>query len=142
LSARVLGPDAAIISVDNRVYPEWRNCLYKSFAVRRQKMYLIRGDSHSLFAFDDVRKILEGHKLDFLFIDGDHTYDGVRADVEMYSGLVGKKGLIAFHDICSHAPETRCEVDKFWNEVKDKYEHGEMIKDRKQGWAGIGVIHV
>jgi hypothetical protein len=33
-----------------------------------------------------------------LFIDGDHRYEGVRRDFEMYSPLVGAGGLIAFHD--------------------------------------------
>lgn len=51
--------------------------------------------------------------MDFLFIDGDHAYEGVKADFEMYSPLVRKGGLVALHDICVHPPEMDCHVDKF-----------------------------
>jgi hypothetical protein len=30
--------------------------------------------------------------VDFLFIDGDHTYEGVKKDFEMYSPLVRREG--------------------------------------------------
>jgi len=49
---------------------------------------------------------LNGEPLDFLFIDGDHTYEGVKRDFEMYSPLVRNGGIIAFHDIVKHPPET------------------------------------
>lgn len=35
---------------------------------------------------------------DFVFIDGDHTYNGVRADWLAYSPLVRPGGTVAFHD--------------------------------------------
>ena len=35
---------------------------------------------------------------DFAFIDGDHSYEGVRADWLTYSPLVRSGGLVAFHD--------------------------------------------
>lgn len=35
---------------------------------------------------------------DFAFIDGDHSYDGVRSDWLMWSPLVRPGGLLAFHD--------------------------------------------
>ena len=47
---------------------------------------------------------LGGAELDFLFIDGDHSYAGVKQDFEKYSGYVKRGGLIAFHDIRPQAP--------------------------------------
>lgn len=146
LFARFSSPDATIISIDlpggrfGGGYPEWRKPLYESFAVHKQKMHLIRGDSHAPTTFNIVKKILGGHQLDFLFIDGDHTYNGVKKDFEMYNRLVGKGGIIAFHDVCPQLPQTRCEVNKFWCEIKDEYEYSEIVKDWKQGGYGIGVI--
>jgi hypothetical protein len=32
------------------------------------------------------------------------------------------------------------EVYKFWNEIKEKYEHLEIVKDREQNGFGIGVL--
>jgi predicted O-methyltransferase YrrM len=90
----------------------------------------------------EVERILGGEKVDFLFVDGDHTYEGVKRDFEMYSPLVRKGGIIAFHDICLHPPETRCEVSKFWNEIKHGYKYVEIVEDWSQKWAGIGVLYV
>ena len=36
--------------------------------------------------------------LDFVFIDGDHTYEGLRADWDGWSGLLKPGGVIALHD--------------------------------------------
>ena len=41
--------------------------------------------------------------VDFVFIDSDHSYEGLRADWESWSGLVGAGALIALHDSCSSA---------------------------------------
>jgi predicted O-methyltransferase YrrM len=87
-----------------------------------------------------LKRILGDTPVDFLFIDGDHTYEGVKKDYEMYSPLVKKGGLIAFHDICYHAQEPRCQVDKFWKEVKKGKKATEIIDNTDKAWGGIGVI--
>jgi predicted O-methyltransferase YrrM len=142
--ARVSPRDTNIITVDlPGGYHKRRIPLYKSFAWGKQKMHLIMADSHDPNTLYTLKKILRGEKLDFLFIDGDHTYEGVKKDFDMYSLLVKKGGVIAFHDIVEHPPESGCDVSRFWNEIKKNYESSEeIIKDRKQGWAGIGVIYV
>lgn len=40
----------------------------------------------------------EKESLDFLFIDGDHTYDGVKQDFDLYYEKVRPGGYIYFHD--------------------------------------------
>ena len=85
---------------------------------------------------------VEGTLVDFLFIDGDHSYEGVKADYERYSPLVRKGGLIAFHDICEHAPETKCDVRRFWLELRESTppeNYTEFISEPTI-WGGIGVI--
>lgn len=37
-------------------------------------------------------------KIDFLFIDGDHSYEGVKTDFELYSKLLVDNGIIVIHD--------------------------------------------
>lgn len=37
-------------------------------------------------------------QIDFLFIDGDHSYEGVKTDFELYSTLLSDQGIIAIHD--------------------------------------------
>jgi predicted O-methyltransferase YrrM len=36
--------------------------------------------------------------IDFLFIDGDHTYDGLKGDWEGWNGLIASGGVIGLHD--------------------------------------------
>jgi predicted O-methyltransferase YrrM len=103
--------------------------------------YLI-GDSKELKA--ELIKALgnSNAKIDFLMIDGDHTYEGVKADFEIYSKFVRKGGVIAFHDIIDTPlhRELFCRVDKFWNEIKDGKEHDEFIEG--SDWGGIGILWI
>lgn len=140
--------NATVISVDlpggafGGGYPTWRIPLYNAFRRENQSLYLIRGDSHELATRERVLQHLGELKVDFLFIDGDHTYEGVKHDFELFSPLVRPGGIIAFHDILPHPVESGCEVDRFWGEVKEHFQHEELIHDAAQGWAGIGVLFV
>lgn len=42
--------------------------------------------------------VKEDIKIDLLFIDGDHSYEGVKLDFELYSKLLTEKGVIIIHD--------------------------------------------
>lgn len=110
------------------------------YRTRRQKLHFMVKDSHSDETRRDLEIFLNGDKLDFLFIDGDHSYEGVKSDFEMYFGLVNDGGIIAFHDIVSGNYASVGEVPRFWNEIKSKFEHREFVADWRQGGFGIGVI--
>src|SRR5262249_36614737 len=71
----------------------------RSFAKAGQRVEVILGDSHAPETKDAVLELVGGEGVDFLFIDGDHTYEGVRQDFEVFGPLVKEDGLIAFHDI-------------------------------------------
>lgn len=148
LFSRVVSEDASIISIDlpggkfGGSYPKRKFPLYKAFRLPKQKLHLIRADSHSPTTLRKVKNVLNGKKVDFLFIDGDHTYEGVRMDFEMYGPLVKEGGIIVFHDIVIGPKENVGGVPKFWSEVKDNYTNKEIVKDRAQGGYGIGVLKV
>jgi predicted O-methyltransferase YrrM len=139
-------PKAKIISVDlpsgrfGGGYPRRKIPLFRKFRKPGQQLHLIRADSHSQETKERVLRILQGDLLDYLFLDGDHTYDGVRRDFAMYAPLVRSGGIIALHDIAAHKRDMACQVDKFWSELKHQYRHQEIVEDPKQGWAGIGII--
>lgn len=99
---------------------------------------VITGDSHSAEVRNRVGSILKGRDLDFLFIDGDHTYDGVKRDFNTYREYVRPGGLIAFHDIKDTPYHQRlgCHVADFWKELTG--EKKEFCSDAD--WGGIGVI--
>jgi predicted O-methyltransferase YrrM len=140
--------NAAIVTVDlpdgrfGGGYPWWKTRFYEQFAVDGGSIHLVRGDSHEDATLVAVQAALGHQELDYLFIDGDHTYEGVQADYERYAGLVRKGGILALHDIAHHRPESPCEVDKFWAEIKNKHRHREIVSNPNQGWAGIGVLYM
>lgn len=124
-------------------YPIEKQRLYKRFVVDKStKMHLIQGDSHSDDTLNAVKNILGQTKIDFLFIDGDHTYNGVKLDFEMYRPLMNNNSIIAFHDIVTHSNYQSCEVDKLWNEVKGKYNYKEFIENPNQTSMGIGILFI
>jgi cephalosporin hydroxylase len=147
LLCRVASKDATIISIDlpgarfGYGYYWWRIPLYKTFRLPKQKLHLIRADSHSKATLERVRQILNGRKVDFLLIDGDHSYEGVKKDFEMFNPLVKKGGTIAFHDIVTIPSALHCEANKFWDELKQGgYKYIEIVSDWKQGMCGIGLL--
>jgi len=146
LLCKSLGKGSAGISLDLPCdsffgeYPKYKEPFYQSFAGEGQSLRLLRGDSHKPETLANVKGVLGEEKLDFLLIDGDHSYEGVKKDYEMYSPLVKEGGIIAFHDIVVFPPELHCDVHRFWNEVKLQSKSQEFISDPKQTWAGIGII--
>lgn len=59
--------------------------------------HLIVGNSQDVLIRRMVHQISQTN-VNVLFIDGDHSYEGVKADWILYRGLVRKGGLICFHD--------------------------------------------
>lgn len=109
---------------------------------KQAKVSVILGDSHQTETYEKLKFTLNGKKIDFLFIDGDHRYEGVKSDFETYAPLVKSGGLIGFHDIVDteYHHKLDCFVDKLWNEIKNDYEYVEFIQDPKQRKYGIGVL--
>ncbi len=156
---RLAAPDAHIISIDLPAgpfgggYPRWKLPLYRSFAAPRQRLDLLRADSHRPETLAQVRSLLDERPLDFLFIDADHTCDGVREDYEAYGPLLRPGGLIAFHDILPPAPPFRQagedatnelpgEVWRLWAQLRDRLPSREIIDPSGSGCMGIGLITV
>ena len=96
---------------------------------------LIIGDSSEESTRDEVR---ENGPFDVVFIDGDHTLEGVTADWEFARSLKPKK--VFFHDISEtikHQLEN-CKVPILWREIKETYNTQEKCVGC--GWGGIGEV--
>jgi len=50
--------------------------------------------------------VLQDIKIDVLFIDGDHSYEGVKLDFDLYSNIITDKGIIIIHDTDPNYEET------------------------------------
>jgi autotransporter strand-loop-strand O-heptosyltransferase len=104
-------------------------------------VHMLEGDSHCQCMKTDLICILGDRKVDFLFIDGDHTYRGVKQDYHMYKEFVKPGGWIAFHDIkdTEFHRNANCRVDQLWNElIGNKIE----FIDKSSEYGGIGFIQV
>ncbi|MEA3421473.1 MAG: class I SAM-dependent methyltransferase [Acidobacteriota bacterium] len=141
--------DATIVSIDlpggkfGGAYPACRVPFYQSFARSGQTLKLLRRDSHQAETLSEVGRIFCDKPIDFTFIDGDHTYEGVKADFQDYGPLVRPGGLIGFHDILPRPDLPEIQVDRFWKELRDKYDCEELIGSEGSGRKiGIGLIHV
>jgi cephalosporin hydroxylase len=143
LWTRLAQPDGTIVSVDlpggkfGGGYSPLRTPIYRRFARSKQKLHLMRADSHQPGTLDAVKKLFGGSEIDFLFIDGDHTYDGVKRDWEMYAPLVRRGGIIAFHDVAGNYRDTQ--VKRFWDTLKPDHRHIEYMV-HPNGHYGIGVL--
>lgn len=129
--------NANIITIDPELKPKLEmilNELRKDFNV-----FHIKKKSQEEGCFEEVTNITK--QLDFLFIDGDHSYKGVKADYEKYAPLVNPGGIIVIHDICGAVCSFPYEVKKFWNELKENglSSYEELIENPKV--YGIGVIY-
>jgi hypothetical protein len=106
-----------------------------------QRAETILGDSHDPATKAKLERILEGRPIDLLFIDGDHSYQGVKQDFEMYAPLAN---LVALHDVLPHPDFPACQVDQLWAEIKGTHRTREFLDpedNRGWGqWGGIGVV--
>ena len=113
------------------------------------KRFGIEGSSQSKETFLQLSQLLNNRKIDLLFIDGDHSYEGVRNDFETYKDIVNQNGIIAFHDIVPDSFSRTGyktssyvgEVPKYWNEIKHDYRYQEFIESKDQDGCGIGIIY-
>ncbi|MDX1810558.1 MAG: class I SAM-dependent methyltransferase [Gammaproteobacteria bacterium] len=124
--------------------PLHRAELYKRFPSDASdcQVVTLEGDSHDAKFKDKVYTEFDGEKVDFLFIDGDHTEAGVEADFNSYKDLVRKGGIIAFHDILKKQPVKNNQVYYFWEKIKKNYKYKEFIDDPEQCGFGIGILYV
>jgi len=64
-------------------------------ADRRNRFTQLYGDSHKL----DSRSILKEHgHFDLVFVDGDHSREGVSQDTELVKKVITESGVICWHD--------------------------------------------
>lgn len=93
---------------------------------------------------EEFKYYIKYNHFDVIFIDGDHSYQGVKNDYEISKN---SGNIFVFHDIISSVCDG---VVQFWNELKnhekskyDFYEftqqYDEVLQNTNQTFLGIGV---
>lgn len=111
----------------------------KTYCDREPDTEFVQADSTS----DSFKTAMSGQRFDVVFIDGDHSYQGVKADYMTFSD---KSDVFVFHDIVN----SKCPgVVRFWQEIKTGpefacHEFTEQYPDvlqkmNGQKFLGIGV---
>ena len=146
----VSSPDASFVSIDLPQHIEGLAELdsrganisrIRQSLKRGQRLVEIIGDSHLAETLDRLTICLAGMPIDILWIDGDHSYEGVAADMKMYGPLVRSGGLVAFHDIHRSALYPSSQSHVYWQEIKELHRTAEFIGDPTDGSGmGVGVL--
>lgn len=106
---------------------------------------LIEGDSHKHETYERLMHHLNGRSVDFIFIDGDHTAQGVTMDYMVYAYACYPK-MLAFHDILVHPQHPEVEVYSLWSMITTTkmtvgFATVHEIVEEPLDWGGIGVLH-
>lgn len=149
LLTQAVASNALLITID-LAFTASRMAALESFALPEQQLVCLQQNSHLPQTLQLVKRQLAGKQLDVLYLDGDHTYEGIKTDFEFYGPLVRPGGLIVFHDIVPdsqtrHGIRTSSdvgEVPKFWQELRPSHAHTEeIVEDYEQDGFGIGVLY-
>lgn len=94
---RVMSPEGVITGIDP--YPPGRLGINFDLLIARRQLNAVPSGSARLVrarSADAARQWAD--PIDFLFIDGDHSWEGIDADWRGWSGLVSPGGVVALHD--------------------------------------------
>lgn len=100
-----------------------------------EKVTVINGKSKD--SLPAVENALGGMKIDFLFIDGDHSFDSVYGDYQTYFPLMSPNGIIAVHDVARNA---HAGAAKAFTTMYGYHDHRFFLKSPKYG--SIGFIYL
>lgn len=99
-------------------------------------------DSHVIFGDstdpDVIAEVQSFGPYDLALIDGDHRYEGVKADWDNYANAAR---WVAFHDIAGEGcgrDGVSVEVPRLWRELKSEFSNFEIVAEGSR--MGIGVV--
>jgi predicted O-methyltransferase YrrM len=129
---------AKVVAVDlhhpnSQIYDRWRKAA--------TDLVTVYGNSQKLSVIESVR---EHGPYDWVFIDGDHSAEGVRKDVFNYLPTVARGGVLLLHDI--KAPDDQVEFyppGVEFGRLAGIYETDRFISNEPSDVShGIGVVYL
>lgn len=139
--------DAEIVVIDIDPKTSKRAELWRSWLKQGQRLTVIVRDSRDPEALNEVKNVLRGEKLDFLFIDGNHEMPTPKMDYENYAPLVREGGIVALHDVGGPPNNNLPGLEAYWESLRDHIVENTYWKTIEffcrsptAGPLGIGVI--
>ena len=146
LLARALRRPATVVSVD--LAPRCRTERLGRAFPWRTTAHLRTLDSHRAESVGTLRE-LQPSGYDVVFIDGDHSYDGVRLDAMRFAPLARPGGMLVFHDIVPVAPTDHSGifvggVPDWWSQISTSSDVSTrtFVADGARSGFGIGVVEL
>lgn len=137
------GPKISVDYIDTAYYPylvmdefDKRNATWSQHFTDVHAVY---GDSKAPDTIQQVADILNGRQVGWLYIDGDHSFEGAQSDYNNYKQFVKPNGYIGFHDIgdvAANRHHRRDDCGGFYQTIADK----EVWKTVE--CEGIGIVQV
>lgn len=83
-------------------------------------------------------KKYKSKKYDYIYIDGDHSYQGVKFDFKSFWPKLSKGGYLLMHDVSvkGHLPEGEYGVHKLFEEISQTNPHLKIDHD----FSGLGIL--
>jgi len=139
-------PYATIIAVDmpggpggDRSSADRLRSVVASLCSEGYDAHVVFGNSGDPRTVSEVVRLLEGRKVDLVFIDGDHSRAATLSDWHTYRTMVRPGGTVAMHDIAVERPGQEVRpVFKMLSETCD----AEAIERNHGLQYGIGIIRL
>lgn len=86
----------------------------------------------------EFAKLFPKRTYDYIYIDGDHTYKGVKLDYRLYWPKLNKNGFMTFHDILGKGSINNAEfgVNSFWKDLTEKNKVDILFPKE----SGLGIL--
>jgi len=146
--SRACEEHAVIISIDNETAGRTGESRIPALQMSSSKLcangfraFVIQGNSEHKDTIQGIKNLLIGLEIDFLYIDGGHSFDQSLSDFNNYKGFVREDGLIAIHDINENCGKD-VSTPMVWRLIKQdiQYKTEEIILCEKDG--GVGMVWV
>ena len=104
-------PVPKVVVLENVINYKNNNNYYKYIQGNSQ---ILETKNQAIDALNNSKKLGYSDKIDILFIDGDHSLNGVIADYNLYKDLVNIGGYIVFDDYYDnvHSPDVKIALDE------------------------------
>jgi len=136
--ARTLGLSVEAVAIDS-----WKGDEYSGYYdedIFEQFVTLLREQNfrEAYFIrslFDEALRCFANSSIDLLHIDGNHSYECVKADFESWLSKMSDRGVILLHD--TMVKSDGFEVWKLWQELEELYPTFNLMHTH-----GLGIVYV